>query len=96
MNKIDNEPAFKWWVPLVMQKRNQMINKVKKKYQQTTHKFGNRIPKTIKEALRLDEENSNHLWADAIHKEMSIAKVLYIPISGHTPEQARANQVDEL
>ena len=40
LNRIDDEPAFKWWVPLVIRKRSRMINKVKKKYWQTTNKFG--------------------------------------------------------
>jgi hypothetical protein len=40
LNCIDDEPAFKWWVPLVIHKQNRMVNKVKKKYWQTTHKFG--------------------------------------------------------
>ena len=40
LNRIDDEPAFKWWVSLVIRKRNQMVNKVKGKYWQTTHKFG--------------------------------------------------------
>ena len=96
MNKIDDEPAFKWWVPLVMRKRERMINKVKKKYWRTTHKFGIRVPKTIAEALQLDEENGNHMWADAIQKEMSKARVSYKIIDGCTPEQVRSNQVDEL
>ncbi len=29
-SKIDHEPAFKWWVPLVLRKRHCMINKVKR------------------------------------------------------------------
>jgi hypothetical protein len=96
LNKIDDEPAFKWWAPLVMRKRNRMINKVKKKYWQTTHKFGIRIPKTVAEALQLDAKNGNHLWEDAIKKEMNKAKVAYVLIDGCTPEQVRSNKVDKL
>ncbi len=51
-SKINHESAFKWWVPLVLQKRHQMINKVKEKYWQTTHKYGVCVPKTVKEALQ--------------------------------------------
>jgi hypothetical protein len=96
MNKIDHEPAFKWWVQFVMRKRDRMINKVKKKYWRTTHKFGIRVPKSISEALQLDRENGNRLWEDAIKKEMGKAKVAYTPVAGCTPEQVRANQVDKL
>ena len=94
--KIDHEPAFKWWVPLVLRKRHRMINKVKKKYWRTTHKYGIQVPKTVKEALQFDRENDNTYWADAIKKEMSKAQVSYVPIDGVTPEQVRANQVAEL
>jgi hypothetical protein len=54
------------------------------------------VPKSIAEALQLDEENGNHMWADAIQKEMSKARVSYKIIDGCTPEQVRSNQVDEL
>jgi hypothetical protein len=59
LNRIYEEPAFKWWVSLVIRKQNQMVNKVKKKYLRTTHKFGIRIPKSVAEALCFDAENGN-------------------------------------
>ena len=96
LNRIDDEPAFKWWVSLVIRKLNRMVNKVKKKYWRTMHKFGIRIPKTVAEALQVDKENGNTYWADAIAKEMGKAKVAYVPIDGVTPEEARANKVDQL
>ena len=67
---ISMEPAFAWWVPHVLKKRNQIISKVKSKYWLRTHKFKIRIPKTIEEACRLDRENSDNLWWEAICKEM--------------------------
>ena len=48
--KIDMEPAFAWWVPRTLKKRNRIISKVKSKYWHRTHKFGIRIPKSVKEA----------------------------------------------
>jgi hypothetical protein len=39
-NRIDDEPAFAWWVHDVLKKRNRIIAKVKSKYWQQTHKFG--------------------------------------------------------
>ena len=29
-NRIDGEPAFAWWVPYTLKKRNRIISKVKK------------------------------------------------------------------
>ncbi len=51
LNCIDDKPTFKWWVPLVIRKQNRMINKVKKKYWRTTHKFGIRLPKSVAKAF---------------------------------------------
>ena len=69
-NRIEDEPAFAWWVPDVIKKRDRIIAKVKSKYWQQTHKYGIRIPKTVQEALAIDKENGNTLWRDAICKEM--------------------------
>ena len=68
--RIAEEPAFAWWVPYVLKKRNRIIAKVKSKYWLRTHKFGIRIPKSVEEAKKFDEINGNTLWWDAICKEM--------------------------
>jgi hypothetical protein len=70
---LDHEPAFNWWVPHVLKKRNQIISLVCRRtthYLKRTHKFGIKIPKTVNEALALDRKNGNTLWVDAIAKEM--------------------------
>ena len=56
-NNIQDEPAFSWWVPYVTQKRKSILQKVKSKYWQHTHKYGVRIPKLVEEAHRIDKEN---------------------------------------
>ena len=68
--KIAMEPAFTWWVPYMLEKRNGIISKVKSKYWLRTHKFGIQIPKSVKEAKRLDQENGDTLWWEAICNEM--------------------------
>jgi len=70
---IDHEPAFNWWVPHIPKKRDRIISLVKKR----THKFGIKVPKTIKEALELHRKNGNTLWADAIAKEMKDIRVAF-------------------
>jgi len=70
---IDHEPAFNWWVPHVLKKRDRIISLIQKRttrYLKRTHKFGIEVPKTVKEALDLDHKNGNTLWADAIAKKM--------------------------
>jgi hypothetical protein len=69
-NKIAEEPAFAWWVPYTLKKRERIISKVKTKYWLRTHKYGIQIPKSVEEAKRLDAENGDTLWWDAIIKEM--------------------------
>ena len=75
--KIDQEPAFNWWVRNVLQKRNRVIAKIKKKYWRTTHKFGIRLPKTVAEALAIDRETGTTFWRDAIEKELKKVKVAW-------------------
>jgi hypothetical protein len=69
--RIAGEPAFAWWIRHVLHKRNRIIAKLKTKYWVSrSHKFGVKIPKSVKEAKKFDEENGNTLWWDAICKEM--------------------------
>ena len=68
--RLAGEPAFAWWIQHVLNKRNRIISKLKAKYWVRTHKFGVKIPKSVEEAKRFDEENGDTLWWDAICKEM--------------------------
>jgi hypothetical protein len=77
---IDHEPALNWWVPHILRKRDRIISLVKKqnpRYPKKTHKFGIKVPKTVKEALELDKKNGDTLWADAIAKEMRDVHVAF-------------------
>ena len=70
---IDHEPAYNWWVPHTLKKRDRIISMVKRRntrYLKRTHKFGIEVPKTVAEAHDLDRKNGNTLWMDAIAREM--------------------------
>ena len=69
-NEIQDEPAFAWWVPYTIKKRKSIISKIKSKYWQRTHKYGIRIPKSVKEAYDIDKTEGNTYWHDAIEQEM--------------------------
>ena len=86
-NKIDNEPAFAWWVPYVLRKRDRILSKVKsRKYWVRTHKFGIRLPKTVEEALQIDEETGTDFWRKAIEKEMkNVMPAFHFPEDGKAP-----------
>ena len=55
-NNLKDEPAFAWWVPYTLNKRKRILKKVKSKYWQRSHKYGIRVPKSVEEAIKIDEE----------------------------------------
>ena len=68
-NDIDTEPAFNYWVPHTLKKRDSIISLVKKRqtrYLKKTHKFGVEMPKTVKEAAKLDAKNGDTKWMDTM------------------------------
>ena len=76
-NKIHEEPAFAWWVPYTLWKRDRIISKVKSKYWKKSHKFGVRLPKTVEQALQFDEEDGTDFWRKGIEKEMGNVLVAF-------------------
>ena len=71
------EPAFKWWVPYVLKKRDRIISYVNSRVRRVTHKYGIEVPRTVKEARALDEKNGNDHWDKAIKKEMYNASIAF-------------------
>ena len=76
-NNIQNEPAFSWWTTYVLKKKNIILSKVKSKYWERSHKFGIRIPKSIREAIEIDKENGDSMWTDAIAEEMNKVRIAF-------------------
>ena len=59
---LADEPAFNWWVPWVLKKRQHIISKVRTRnarYLKRSQKFGIALPKSVKEAQALDKANGN-------------------------------------
>ena len=73
-NCIHKEPALEWWVPHTLKKAQAILSKVKSKYWDRTHKYGIRIPKSVKEAYAIDMENGDKYWINAIKEEMEKIK----------------------
>ena len=67
---IDDQPAFIWWVPYTLRKRDVIVSAVKARTRKVTHKYGIELPTTVEEAYELDRRNGNDYWAKAIAKEM--------------------------
>jgi hypothetical protein len=79
----------------VQRKRNRIVAKVKR-YWRTTHKFGICVPKTVGEALAIDEELGTDFWRKALGKEMTKVKVAWKSADGVTPEQAQTSKEPSL
>jgi hypothetical protein len=61
-------PDFVLWVPFVLKKRSHIFADVTKQYHKRTQKFGIEAPKSLDDCVRLDKENGNTIWKDAVRK----------------------------
>ncbi|CAJ1931480.1 unnamed protein product, partial [Cylindrotheca closterium] len=75
-NKLVSEPAFAWWVPYTLRKRDQVLKAVKRRAvkRQKAEKFGIEVPgpgpKGVARAYELVAENGTTHWSDALIKEV--------------------------
>jgi hypothetical protein len=71
---IQDEPAFAWWVPYVMRKRDIIVSMVNSRVRRTTHKYGIEMPAPgrdiVQKAIDLDRKNGDTFWMDSLAKEM--------------------------
>ena len=67
---METEPAFSCWLPYTLKKSDRIIASINHRVIKSDHKFGIKIPRNIKEALKLDQENGNTILQDAYKKEM--------------------------
>ena len=78
--KIDHEPAFNWWMPHMLKKRNRIISLVRKRiprYLKQNFKFRIKVPTSVKDALEIDKKNGNTYWANAIATEMKNVRAAF-------------------
>ena len=69
-NNLAEEPAFAWWVPYTIRKRNRILKAMQKRYYRTTQKYGVELPHSLKRAFEIDNETGTTFWQDALAKEM--------------------------
>ena len=58
-------------------KCDRIISAVNPRVQKATHKFGIKIPTSVAYCARIDKDNGNTLWMDAITKEMTAVSVAF-------------------
>jgi hypothetical protein len=81
-NSLFDAPAFVWWSPHVLKKRNIIIAAVTKRYQKRDHKFGIEAPKNWYDCVRLYKENDNTRWEDAVRKAMKNVRIAFKILNG--------------
>ena len=72
-NNLLETPGWKFLQRIVRRAKvlKRMLNQVRLKLKKAVrYKFGVRIPRTVKEAIEIDNENGNTLWQDAIAMEL--------------------------
>jgi len=67
---LAEEPAFAWWVPHTVKKRDPIIKAMKKQYFRIHQKCGIEIPKSVQDAQALATKTGTTFWMDATRKEM--------------------------
>ena len=75
--QLTESPAFSWWVPFTLKKRDQIISKVQHRLVKKKFKYGFEVPNSIQEAYEIDKRNNNTRWRDAISKEMRNVRVAF-------------------
>ena len=74
---ISNEPAFAWWAPYTLRKREVILAAVKNWIRRMMHKYRVEIPRDVEHAYEIDARNGNTLWRDALKKEMYNVRVAF-------------------
>ena len=74
-NKLVSEPAFSWWVPYTLRKRDRVIKVVKRRaFTRKNEKFGLEVPgsgpRGVKRACEIDTETNTSHWSTAKSKEV--------------------------
>jgi hypothetical protein len=90
---IADEPAFRWWVPYTLRKRDVILAKVKARVRKSTHKYGIEIPTSVAHAMEIDKRNCNTLWQDALKREMTNIGIAFEVLPDGEPAPVGWNKV---
>jgi hypothetical protein len=84
-NNLSDEVTFRYWIPFVLKKREQIISSIKRRVLKTKVKFGIDIPNSMAAVRRIDAENGNDVWDTATCKEIMNIKVAFEFLSEGDP-----------
>ena len=74
---IEEEPAFAWWVPYTLKKRDIIFSAVNSRYHKCTHIFDIEIPKYTKDTKIIYDTNGNTYRKDIIAKEINAIRIAF-------------------
>ena len=57
---LTSSPAFKWWVPHILKKRDHIISKVRHRLLKKKFKYDHEVPSSVKHAYELDKKHGNN------------------------------------
>ena len=72
LNQIVDKPAFAWWIKKELKKIYRIISKTASKYWQNTHKYGLRIPHSVKKAIEIKKEMGTHYGGMSYYRRWSM------------------------
>ena len=75
--QLTESPAFSWWVPYTLRKRDKIIAKVQHRLVKKKFKYGFEVPNSVEEAYEIDRRNNNTRWRDAVAKEMKNVRIAF-------------------
>ena len=87
---IADEPAFAWWVPYVLRKRDVIISAVNSRVRRTSHKYGIEVPTSLKHTIEIDQKKkilygltrSRKKWAMCVLPLKSLVRMQKHPRDG--------------
>jgi hypothetical protein len=88
-----DEPAFAWWVPYTLRKRDIILSKIKARIRKTTHKYGIELPTSEPHSQEIDKKNGNTFWKDALAKEMTEVGVAFEVLDEGVPAPKGTSEV---
>jgi hypothetical protein len=94
-NKLDQLPAFSWWVLHTLSSCKCILKAMKKQYFRTNQKYGIELPHSVTQTLQIDKETGTTFWRDALEKEMKVVMVAFniLPEGAEHPQDMRRSIV---
>ena len=79
---LQDEPMFIWWVTHIVKECEYILQKVKYKYQERTHKYGFRVPKYIEKEKHIDNNYVNILSINAVKLKIIVFIIAFEEYDG--------------